>query len=136
MPRASSHRSARRMRSIHRRAAAGQIAPLTHGAPLDMLQAILGQMSGANSLETLLERTVSCLHRLVGNTATGVLRLLPGGDRLLCLAFETTYPYDGPFTFPIDTGLLGATARSRQTVLANDTLADPRFISPDGWTVR
>ncbi|HET9224833.1 MAG TPA: GAF domain-containing protein, partial [Roseiflexaceae bacterium] len=104
--------------------------------PLDMLQAILGQMSGANSLDVLLERTVSCLHQLLGNTATAAMQLLPGGDKLICLAFESQYPYRGLPTLPIDTGLIGATARSQQTVLANDTLADPRFIQPDGWMIR
>jgi signal transduction histidine kinase len=110
--------------------------PASQSTPLDMLQAILGQMSGANSLDILLERTVSCLHRLLGNTASAVLQLLPGGDTLLIMAFESGHPYHGLPTLPINTGLIGATARLGQTILANDTLADPRFIPPVGWPVR
>jgi signal transduction histidine kinase len=115
---------------------AGRAMSDSRDTSLDMLQVILGQMSGASSLDALLERTVSCLHRLSGNTATAVLQLLPGGDTLLCLAFESKYANHGSLTLPINTGLIGATARSEHTILANDTLADPRFIPPDGWTVR
>jgi signal transduction histidine kinase len=136
MPNAKPHRSSRRSHGPRSGAAKRRALSDSQNTSLDILQAILGQMTGANSLEVLLERTVSCLHRLFGNTATAVLQLLPGGDTLLCLAFASEYLYEGQPTIPIDTGLIGATARSGYTILANDTLADPRFIPPSGWLVR
>src|SRR5262245_46912888 len=136
MARLRSHRSPRRSRGPRTGVAAGRAMSDSPNSSLDMLQAILGQMSGADSLDTLLERTVSCLHQLIGDTATVVLQLLPGGQTLLCLAYESKYPYHGLPTFPIDTGLIGAAARSGRTILANNTLADPRFVPPSGWTVR
>jgi signal transduction histidine kinase len=105
-------------------------------APLDMLQAILGQMSGATSLDVLLERTVSCLHTLMGNTATSVLRLLSDGVTLDTVAFQSVHPFLHSPILSIDSGLIGATARSGRTTVANDTLADPRFLPPSGWIVR
>ena len=111
MPNAKPHRSSRRSHGPHSGAAKRRTVSDSHNTSLDILQAILGQMAGANSLEVLLERTVSCLHRLFGNTATGVLQLLPGGDTLLGLAFASEHVYEGQPTIPIDTGLIGATAR-------------------------
>jgi signal transduction histidine kinase len=101
-----------------------------------MLQAILGQMAGANSLDELLERTVSCMHTLMGNTATSVLRLLPDGVTLDTVAFQSVHPFLHSPILSIGSGLIGATACSGHTTLANDALADPRFLPPEGWTVR
>jgi signal transduction histidine kinase/ActR/RegA family two-component response regulator len=104
--------------------------------PLDLLQKILGQMPGAVSLDDLLERTTSALHRLTGNMATAVLELLPGGDVLYGRAIQSTLAFTGSRTLPIDTGLIGAATRSAQTVVAQDVSVDPRYIPAEGWDTR
>ncbi len=128
--------------AIHRRTAKrlrehapprGTHAP---GDPLNLIQLILGQMSGATSLSELLERTVGCLHSLMDNTSTAVLQLLADDSLLYCRAFQSALPYGGSPAIPLDTGLIGAAARSGQTVLATDVRADPRFVPADGWIVR
>jgi signal transduction histidine kinase len=103
------------------------------GEPIALLQIILGQMPGASSLDELLDRTVDALHRVMGNTSTAVLQLLPMGGSLCTRAFQSTRPYQGSAILPIDTGLIGAAARSLQTIVAQDVRADPRFAPADGW---
>jgi signal transduction histidine kinase len=93
-------------------------------------------MSGANSLDELLERTVGHLHTLLGNTATSVLRLLPDRISLDTVAFQSVHPFLISRVISIHTGLIGATAQSGCTILANDAQADPRFVPPEGWMVR
>src|SRR5689334_15325558 len=127
--------SNRRFRHLAARPARlkGRRAP---GQPLDMLQAILSQMSGAASLLDLLERTVGCLDTLMGNSSTAVLQLMPGGATLRCQVFRSASPYHGLAEQSVDAGLIGVAARLSQTVLVKDTLADPRFVQPEGWAVR
>jgi signal transduction histidine kinase/putative methionine-R-sulfoxide reductase with GAF domain len=103
--------------------------------PLDMLQAILSQMSGASSLSDLLERTISYLHGLLSNTATAVFQITADGVMLNNVAFQSAYPLDTISVIPLDTGLIGATARSGRTILAPDTRIDSRFVPPYGGPV-
>jgi signal transduction histidine kinase/ActR/RegA family two-component response regulator len=103
---------------------------------LDLLQRVLGQMPGAASLDDLLVRTVGVLHQLTGNSSTAVLQVLPGGDLLYGRAYRSNRPYTGSPTMSIDTGLIGAAARSGQTVVVPDVARDPRYIPAAGWVTR
>jgi signal transduction histidine kinase len=105
------------------------------GRPLDLLQAVLSQMSGAASLDELLESTVRSLHTALGSTSTAVLQFTPDHPALYCRFYQSTQAYHGSPELSLDTGLIGAAARARQTVLAQDTLADPRFVAPAGWNI-
>ncbi|MFL5806881.1 MAG: ATP-binding protein [Roseiflexaceae bacterium] len=135
MPGARSSHTRRRIRP-HAKRRFGGARRFVPGRPLDLLQAVLSQMSGVASLDELLERTVNNLHTALDNTATGVLLVIPDRLALQCLFFRSTQGYHGWPEVSIDTGLIGAAARAQQTVLVQDTLVDPRFLAPTGWNVR
>ena len=101
--------------------------------PLDILRATIDQMPRATSLDDLLERTTLTLHEMLGNSVTAVLQLLPDGSILYGRTVQSTQPYAGSLMLSIDEGLIGAAARTRQTVLANDVAVDPRHIRAAGW---
>jgi signal transduction histidine kinase len=136
MPGASSNLPLRRRIKQPTRRRFGATGRIASGRPLDLLQAVLSQMSGALSLDELLERTVNSLHRALDNTTTGVLRLIPDRLALQCLCYQSAHGYHGWPEVPIDTGLIGAAARARQTILVQDTQADARFVAPQGWNTR
>src|SRR5262245_42499714 len=101
--------------------------------PLDLLRATLDQMLRATSLDDLLERTTLTLHEILGNSVTAVLQLLPKGSTLYGRTVQSTRPYGGSLMLSIHKGLVGAAARSQQTVLANNVAADPRHVLAAGW---
>src|SRR5437773_555165 len=101
--------------------------------PLDILRATIDQMPCAISLDDLLERTITTLHQMMGNSATAVMQLLPDGATLYGRSFQSSRPYPGSPTLPIQKGLMGAAARARQTVVANKVSADPRHLPVEGW---
>jgi signal transduction histidine kinase len=103
---------------------------------LDILRATFDQMPRATSLDDLLERTVVTLHELMGNSVTAVLQLLPDGTTLFGRTVQSTQPYAGSLILLIDTGLVGATASTQQTIVANDVSIDPRHILAAGWDTR
>ncbi len=104
--------------------------------PLDILRATIDQMPRASSLDALLDRTITTLHQMMGNSATAVMQLLPDGATLYGRSFQSSRPYPGSPTLPIHKGLMGAAARARQTVVANKVSADPRHIPVEGWDTR
>src|SRR4051812_27646092 len=104
--------------------------------PLDILRATIEEMPRAVSLDDLLDRTITTLQQMMGNSVTAVMQLLPDGETLYGRSVLSTRPYQGSDTVPIHKGLVGAAARSRQTVVANDVNADPRHILAEGWDTR
>ena len=119
----------------HRRAAklAAHGEHRAHSDSLDVIQTVLGQMTGAASLDELLRRTIAALHRLLGNTATVVLELMPDGDALDTRVVECSRPLMNPPLLPITMGLIGTAARTGKTVVAQDVQADPRHVPAKGW---
>jgi len=103
---------------------------------LAILHATIDQMQRAASLDDLLDRTVTTLHQMMGNSVTAVMQLLPDGATLFGRSFQSTRPNLSSPTVPIQKGLIGAAARVRQTVVANDVSADPRFLPVEGWETR
>jgi signal transduction histidine kinase/putative methionine-R-sulfoxide reductase with GAF domain len=110
--------------------------PHSRGGSLKMLRHILGQMPGATSLDDLLDRTIAAMHQAMGNSVTAILQLWPSGHELYARTLLSARPYLGSRILPIEIGLLGAAARTLQTVVANDALADPRFRQTEGWATR
>ncbi len=108
----------------------------THAKPLAILRATIDQMPRATSLDDLLDRTLATLHQMMGNSVTAVLQLLPDGATLYGRSVQSTRPYPGTPTLSIHKGLIGAAARERQTVVANQVAADPRHIPVEGWDTR
>src|SRR5258708_6723741 len=88
--------------------------------PLDILRATLDQMPRAASLDDLLERTTLTLHEMLDNSVTAVLQLLPDGSTLYGRTVQSTQPYAGSLLLSIHMGMIGAAARTQQTVVAND----------------
>lgn len=105
-------------------------------APLDILRATIDQMPREISLDDLLDRTLATLHQMMGNSVTAVLQLLPDGVTLYGRSVHSIRPYLGSPTLSIHKGLIGAAARTRQTVVANNVTTDPRHIPVEGWATR
>src|SRR5689334_8926501 len=104
--------------------------------PLNILSAMIDQMTHASSLDDLLDRTITTLHQIMGNSVTAVLQLLPDGLTLYGRTVQSTQPYAGSLLLPIHTGLVGAAASNQQTIVANDVAADPRHLPAPGWDTR
>jgi signal transduction histidine kinase len=104
--------------------------------PLDILQATIDQMPRATSLDDLLDRTITTLHEMMGNSVTAVMQLQPDGQTLYGRSVQSTRPYSGSAMVSIHKGLVGAAARSRQTVVANEVTSDPRHMVVEGWETR
>ncbi|MEO7912724.1 MAG: ATP-binding protein [Roseiflexaceae bacterium] len=109
---------------------------IARAEPLDILQATIDQMPRAISLDDLLDRTLATLHRMMGNSVSAIMQLLPDGATLYGRSVQSSRPYSGTPTLSIHKGLIGAAARARQTVIANQVAADPRHIPVEGWHTR
>src|SRR5262245_32545632 len=114
----SDHATNRRHRQAAKLAAHGEHR--AYNDSLDVIQTVLGQMPGAHSLDELLRRTIAALHRLLGNTATVVLELMPDGDALDTRVVECSRPLINPPILPITMGLIGSAARTGETVVVQD----------------
>src|SRR4051812_45542507 len=119
----------------HRAKRNARLAPM-RADPLNILHTTIDQMTRASSLDDLLERTITTLHQMMGNSVTAVLQLLPNGSTLYGRTVQSTRPYGGSLLLSIHAGLVGAAAGSQQTVVANDVAADPRHIPAAGWDTR
>jgi signal transduction histidine kinase len=105
--------------------------------PLDMVRVILDQMQNTSSLDDLLRRTVSALHDILANSVSAILQLLPDQRELHPRTLLCPNPHIGAFQAQsIDIGLIGAAARTQQTIVSQDTLNDPRFRLVEWWDTR
>src|SRR5215212_5978519 len=84
--------------------------------PLNILHATIDQMTHAGSLDDLLERTITTLHQMMGNSVTAVLQLLPNGSTLYGRTVQSTRPGAGSLLLSIHAGMVGAAASAQQTV--------------------
>jgi sigma-B regulation protein RsbU (phosphoserine phosphatase) len=94
--------------------------------------ALLGQeFSSILQLDALLEKIAKSVRTLINYDAFIILRVDEEQQLLRCL-FSLHYDQRVRHeSMPLDRGLTGAAARSRQPVLARDTLADPRFVEAE-----
>jgi sigma-B regulation protein RsbU (phosphoserine phosphatase) len=91
--------------------------------------ALLGQeFSSILQLDALLDKIAKSVHTLINYDAFIILAV--DEDRqMMCNMFSLRYDQRAQLaSLPMGQGLTGAAARSRQPVLAPDTLLDPRYI--------
>ena len=103
--------------------------------PLALIQTTLAPMRDTLQLDDLLERTVIALHEALANRATAVLQLNPDQTTLTCRAQRSASPCTGA-PVPLASGLIGATVNACQTVVSDDTTADPRYHAHGDEAVR
>jgi signal transduction histidine kinase len=94
------------------------------------LIARIGQIITANlSLPELLQRAVDTIHELLGYPNVAIPLIDPlDPDTLVLHTVGGSYKaiLRGEYRIPIDRGIMGAAARSREVVLVNDVASDPR----------
>jgi signal transduction histidine kinase len=86
-------------------------------------------------LDELLQRAADAIHELLGfpNLAIPLIHPEEPGTLVLTVKgghYKRLIP--GEYRIPISTGLMGAAARTRQTVLVNDVTTDPRYLPTPG----
>ena len=101
------------------------------------LIARVGQLASANLLlDDLLQRSADAVHELLGyeNVAIALLAEEEGETFLALTAFGGEYKrvVGGEHRLPITTGIMGAAARSGETILVNDVTSDPRHFPTPG----
>jgi signal transduction histidine kinase len=92
-------------------------------------------VAGDLQRDELLQRAADAIHEILGYENVALALLVPDEpDALLLQAFGGRYKraIGGRHHLPIDSGLMGAAARTRQTVLANEAAADPRYLPTPG----
>lgn len=107
-----------------------------HRAERYALIARVGQLVAADlrPLE-LLQAAADAIHMLLGYENIGIPLMDPNDPTMFVLrTFGGSYKeiVAGEHRIPISAGIMGAAARSRQTVLVNDVLSDPRYLPTPG----
>lgn len=109
-----------------------------HRAERYALIARVGQLvaSDLRPLE-LLQAAADAIHSLLGYENIGIPLMDAEDPNMLVLrTFGGSYKaiVAGEHRIPVSQGIMGAAARSRQTVLVNDVLSDPRYLQTPGIT--
>lgn len=86
-------------------------------------------------LGDLLKKAADAVHELLGYPNIAIALVDPDDPRTLVL--DTLGGHyrsiiHGEYRFPIEQGIMGEAARTRQTVLVNDVLKDPRYLHTPG----
>lgn len=86
-------------------------------------------------LSDLLKKAADAVHELLGYPNVAIALIDPEDPQTLVL--DTLGGHyraiiHGEYQFSIDQGIMGAAARTRETVLVNDVLADPRYLHAPG----
>ena len=86
-------------------------------------------------LGDLLKKAADAVHELLGYPNVAIALIDPDDPRTLIL--DTLGGHyrsiiHGEYRFPIDHGIMGAAARTRETVLVNDVTRDPRYLETPG----
>jgi len=96
------------------------------------LIARVGQLASANlQLLDLLQRTADAVHELLGYENVAIPLIADDDPEILHLrAFGGEYKrlVGGEHRLPLSSGIMGAAARSAETVLVNDVSKDPRYV--------
>lgn len=107
-----------------------------HRAERYALIARVGQLVAADLRPMeLLQAAADAIHSLLGYENIGIPLMDPDDASMFVLrTFGGSYKdiVAGEHRIPISTGIMGAAARSRQTVLVNDVAADPRYLPTPG----
>ncbi len=104
-------------------------------ARLALLLQIAGIIASGPDVDTFLQRAADVIHELLGYPGVDIplideenpdvlLVRVRGGDRRHLIAREQR--------IPIDTGIMGAAARQRCSLVVNEVAKDPRYITPPG----
>ena len=86
-------------------------------------------------LRDLLKKAADAVHELLGYPNVAIALIDPEDPHTLIL--DTLGGHyrsiiHGEYQFPTDQGIMGAAARTKETVLVNDVLADPRYLRTPG----
>jgi signal transduction histidine kinase len=106
-----------------------------HRHERDALIARVGQLASANLLlDDLLQRTADAVHELLGYENVAIPLMADDDDVLDLRAFGGEYKrvVGGVHRLPVTEGIMGAAARSGETILVNDVAADPRHYPTPG----
>ncbi|AHG92512.1 GAF domain protein (plasmid) [Gemmatirosa kalamazoonensis] len=92
-------------------------------------------VTGDLQRDELLQRAADAIHEILGYENVAIALLLPEDpDTLLLHSLGGGYKraIGGRHHIPIDRGLMGAAARTREVVLANEAASDPRYLPTPG----
>ena len=86
-------------------------------------------------LSDLLKKAADAVHELLGYPNVAIALIDPEDPETLVL--DTLGGHyrsiiHGEYRFPIDQGIMGAAVRSRETIVVNDVLSDPRYLRTPG----
>ena len=86
-------------------------------------------------LGDLLKKAADAVHELLGYPNVAIALIDPDDPRTLIL--DTLGGHyrsiiHGEYRFPIDQGIMGTAARTRETILVNDVTKDPRYLQTPG----
>jgi signal transduction histidine kinase len=102
---------------------------------LRIISRVGGIITSDLRLSDLLKKAADAVHELLGYPNVAIALIDPDDPHTLVL--DTLGGHyrsiiHGEYRFPIDQGIMGAAARTRETVLVNDVLADPRYLRTPG----
>jgi len=102
---------------------------------LRVITRIGGIITSDLRLGDMLKKAADAVHELLGYPNVAIALIDPEDPQTLIL--DTLGGHyraiiHGEYQFPIDQGIMGAAARTRETVLVNDVLADPRYLRTPG----
>lgn len=102
---------------------------------LRIITRIGGIITSDLRLGDLLKKAADAVHELLEYPNVAIALIDPSDPRTLVL--DTLGGHyrsiiHGEYRFPIDQGIMGAAARTRQTVLVNDVKTDPRYLQTPG----
>ena len=102
---------------------------------LRIITRIGGIITSDLRLSDLLKKAADAVHELLGYPNVAIALIDPEDPNTLVL--DTLGGHyraiiHGEYRFPIEQGIMGAAARTRQTVLVNDVLRDPRYLRTPG----
>jgi signal transduction histidine kinase len=102
---------------------------------LRIIARIGGIITSDLRLSDLLKKAADAVHELLGYPNVAIALIDPEDPKTLVL--DTLGGHyrsiiHGEYRLPIDQGIMGAAARTRETVLVNDVLRDPRYLPTPG----
>jgi signal transduction histidine kinase len=104
---------------------------------LSMLAKTARVIAAGLELDELLQNAADAIHELLGYPNVAVARVDPADPEVLTIrTLGGSYRelIEGEHRLPIHSGILGAAARERRTVLVNDVESDPRWVPTPGAT--
>ena len=102
---------------------------------LRIISRVGGIITSDLRLGDLLKKAADAVHELLGYPNVAIALIDPDDPRTLIL--DTLGGHyrsiiHGEYRFPIDQGIMGTAARTRETILVNDVTNDPRYLQTPG----